>query len=195
LQSQLAELWAQQAAQEEAHRQQLAAQQEAHRRQLEAVQEHSAREMKEFASFFQGLEIPGFRCPPLPPVMFAPPPVLAPPPVSSPLGTPVSFYQSIYCFFLCGHPAITNEIASPLCSNSRRVQTRLHMAILQAMCGRLARLPLSHNSRGQVAFLLGLRTRGPPGGLATLRLPSRLDPGGRTPAHRKSTVLVAFMAS
>jgi hypothetical protein len=119
--------------------------------------------MKEFVSFFQGLEIPGFRCPPLPPVMFAPPPVLAPPPIPSPLGTPVSFYQSIYCFCLCSHPAGTNEIASPLCSNSQRVRTRLHMAILQAMCGRLARLPLSHSSRGLVAFLLG-----------------------RTPAHRKS---------
>ena len=45
LQSELAELRAQQAAQEEAHRQQL----EAHRRQLEAMQEHSARQMKEFA--------------------------------------------------------------------------------------------------------------------------------------------------
>jgi hypothetical protein len=121
LQSQLAKLRAQQAAQEEAHWQQLAAQQEAHRRQLEVVQEHSARQMKEFVSFFQDLEIPGFRCPLLPPVIFAPPPVLAPPPVHSPLGTPVSFYQSIYCFCLCGHPAITNEIASPLCSNSRRV--------------------------------------------------------------------------
>ena len=87
LQSQLAELRAQQ----EAHRQQLAAQQEAHRRQLEAIQEHSARQMKEFASFFQGLEIPGFRCPLLPASFFAPPPVLAPPPVPSPLGTPVSF--------------------------------------------------------------------------------------------------------
>ena len=52
LQSELAELRAQQAAQEEAHRQQLAAQQEAHWRQLEAIQEHSARQMKEFASFF-----------------------------------------------------------------------------------------------------------------------------------------------
>jgi hypothetical protein len=91
LQFQLAELWAQQAAQEEAHRQQLAAQQEAHRRQLEAIQEHSARQMKEFASFFQGLEIPSFRCPPFPSVIFAPPPVLSPPLVPSPLGTPVSF--------------------------------------------------------------------------------------------------------
>jgi hypothetical protein len=98
LQSELAELRAQQAAQEEAHRQQLAAQEEAHRqqleayrRQLEAMQEHSARQMKEFASFFQGLEIPGFRCPPLPASFFAPPPVLAPPPVPSTLGTPVSF--------------------------------------------------------------------------------------------------------
>jgi hypothetical protein len=79
LQSQLAELWAQQAAQEEAHRQQLAAQQEAHRRQLEAIQEHSARQMKEFASFFQGLEIPSFRCPPFPSVIFAPPPILSNP--------------------------------------------------------------------------------------------------------------------
>jgi hypothetical protein len=123
LQSQLAELQAQQAAQEEAHQQQLAAQQEAHRWELVAIQEHSARQMKEFDGFFQGLEIPGFICPPLSPMMFAPPPVLAPPPVHSPLGTPVSFYQSIYCFCLCGHPAITNEIASPLCSNSRRVRT------------------------------------------------------------------------
>ena len=37
----------------------------------------------------------------------------------------------------------------------------------------------------QVAFLLGLRRRGPPGGVATLRLPSRSDLGGCTAARRR----------
>ena len=36
-----------------------------------------------------------------------------------------------------------------------------------------------------MAFLLGIRRRGPPGGVATLRLPSRSDLGGCTTARHR----------
>ena len=135
LQVQLEEMRAQQAAQqareaarEEAYRQQLAAQQEAHRQAMLAFQQQSQQQMTQFASsissYFQGLEIPNYRPPPLQ-VMFTPPPVVLPPlPDLPPVRTPVSYWQPIYCFRLCGHPLGTNEIAYPY-SCSRRLRTRL----------------------------------------------------------------------
>jgi len=74
----------------------------------------------------------------------------------------------VYCFSLCGHPAGTNEIASPLCRHSRRVRTRLlQVALLHSTGGRLARLARLHSTRGQVAFLR-LRSTGTPGGQAAI---------------------------
>ena len=102
LQAQLEEMRAQQAAQlareaarEKAHRQQLVGQVEAHRQAMVAFQQQSQRQMTEFASsissYFQGLQIPNYRPPPLQ-VVFTPPPVVLPPlPALGPIRTPVSF--------------------------------------------------------------------------------------------------------
>jgi hypothetical protein len=84
----------------------------------------------------------------------------------------------VYCFSLCGHPAGTNEIASPLYRYSRRLRTRLlQVALLHSTGCHLARL---HSTRGQVAFLLSLRSsrgglRGKVGALHTLGTARRTD--------------------
>jgi hypothetical protein len=155
---------AQQAAQAAEFQAQQAAQADLHRRQLEAMAQHSLRQMQDVAGYFQSLQIPGVTMPPLPTSLYAPPPL---PVVPSPEGTPVSIYMVVYCFSLCGHPAGTNKIASPLYRYSRRLRTRLlQVALLHSTGCHLARL---HSTRGQVAFLLCLRSRGPPGLQATLR--------------------------
>ena len=82
----------------------------------------------------------------------------------------------VYCFSLCGHPAGTNEIASPLCRHSRRVRTRLlQVALLHSTGGRLARLARLHSTRGQVPFLR-LCSTGTLGGQAAIFR----RPGGRS---------------
>jgi hypothetical protein len=167
---------AQQAAQAAEFQAQQAAQADLHRRQLEAMAQHSLRQMQDVAGYFQSLQIPGVTMPPLPTSLYAPPPL---PVVPSPVGTPVSIYMVVYCYSLCGHPAGTNEIASPLHRYSRRLRTRLlQVALLHSTGCRLARV---HTTRGQVAFLLCLRSRGPPGLQAALR-----HRGGRSRRHHRS---------
>ena len=55
----------------------------------------------------------------------------------------------VYSFSLCGPPIDTHEFASPLCSNSRRAQTRLlKVALLHRPGGQLALLKVVVHTPG-----------------------------------------------
>ena len=86
LQTQVAELQAQQTAQAAEFEAKRLAQEEAQRREMEAYQQHSQRQMQDMAAFFRGLQIPGVTLPPVPSSLLAPPPF----PITNPQGTPVS---------------------------------------------------------------------------------------------------------
>ena len=64
----------------------------------------------------------------------------------------------VYSFSLCGPPIDTHEFASPLCSNSRRVRTRLlKVALLHRPGGQLALLKVAvHTPGGEAGSRYGL---------------------------------------